>query len=100
MKNNDIIMFTSVKNYDIINIQKWIMEVSVSKSPTMSKFLDDFSRINFGMTASEAHEKQICVYCHATISIDTFRDELSVEEYLLSTLCQECQDNVFKPNKD
>jgi hypothetical protein len=37
-----------------------------------------------------------CPLCKDKISLDEFKDELSVKEYHISGMCQECQDKVFK----
>jgi hypothetical protein len=36
-----------------------------------------------------------CVCHNAPQSLDTFRDEISVKEFMISGLCQESQDSVF-----
>ncbi len=47
----------------------------------------------YGITASDAISQNVCVACKA--SAMTFRDQLSGREYLISGLCQTCQDAVF-----
>jgi len=38
----------------------------------------------------------LCVTCGTEdIEIQSFRDGLSVKEYMISGMCQECQDSVF-----
>ena len=37
----------------------------------------------------------ICPFCTNPISKDEFRDELSLKEYQISGLCQNCQDEMF-----
>ena len=42
-----------------------------------------------------------CMTCSCKdITISSFRDELSVKEYTISGMCQECQDKVFGSEKD
>jgi len=36
-----------------------------------------------------------CVTCDNQITDDGFRDEISVKEYGISGMCQQCQDSVF-----
>ena len=74
----------------------WNGDSDMSKSPLMQKFLDDFTRINTGVSASVSQAVNHCVWCHK--SATEFRDPLSVKEYEISGLCQECQDKVFPPN--
>lgn len=46
-----------------------------------------------GVSRKEAELKSICQICKK--GIGPFRDELSLREYKISGLCQECQDGVF-----
>lgn len=40
--------------------------------------------------------KRICPLCKATINgRDDFKDQLSINEYLISGMCQDCQDKTF-----
>ena len=41
----------------------------------------------------------ICPFCKLQITLNDFRDILSVKEYNISGLCQNCQDDVFEENK-
>lgn len=36
-----------------------------------------------------------CPFCLKSISTDSFRDELSLKEFHISGLCQQCQDEMF-----
>jgi len=40
-----------------------------------------------------------CSWC-TTYPMSKFRDELSVKEYQISALCQECQDQTFQEEED
>lgn len=44
----------------------------------------------------DAIEHGFCPICKEVISIDEFKDALSLKEYRISGLCQECQDKIFK----
>lgn len=59
----------------------------------MLKFKNNLAKNMFGKTATECEDQKICVSCHK--SITKFSDALSVKEYNISGLCQECQDSVF-----
>ena len=65
----------------------------VGKSGEFEQFISDV----FGIERAEAIEEEKCVAipigCGKAIS--DFRDSLSIEEYRISGLCQECQDRVF-----
>jgi len=40
-------------------------------------------------------ENSKCVFCKKEIVNEDFRDKLSLKEYQISGMCQECQDKVF-----
>jgi len=39
--------------------------------------------------------KDVCVTCDNKITDNSFKDEISIKEYSISGMCQECQDGVF-----
>ena len=41
-------------------------------------------------------EHGFCPLCNQPVSKDEFKDELSKKEYVISGMCQSCQDDVFK----
>lgn len=45
--------------------------------------------------AVEDFDNKLCPICKDKINLDDFRDVLSVEEYRISGLCQDCQDKTF-----
>ena len=59
---------------------------------------DEYSLKMFGRSCTLAFAAHQCVACGG--SADYFKDELSVKEYLISTLCQRCQDDVFEETED
>ena len=54
---------------------------------------DELSLKMFGRSCTLALAARQCVACGG--GADYFKDLLSVKEYLISTLCQDCQDAVF-----
>jgi len=54
---------------------------------------DELSLKMFGRSSSLAFAAHQCVACGG--SAEFFKDELSVKEYLISFLCQDCQNSVF-----
>lgn len=84
----------------------------MAKSPEMKRVLDSITAALFkGRTLSEAHETKTCVGCGKSVlkwsNVDpigpdwNFRDNLSLREYRISGLCQECQDKAFAdPDSD
>ena len=50
----------------------------------------------YGITHTEALARRICVDCKTfKVEANDFRDDLSRKEYMISALCQSCQDGVF-----
>jgi len=45
-------------------------------------------------------EKQICPLCDKKVNINDFRDNLSIKEFTISGLCQECQDKIFNETEE
>jgi len=43
----------------------------------------------------ELVEKNVCPICLQDINMRDFKDNLSVKEYRISGLCQNCQDKIF-----
>jgi hypothetical protein len=43
----------------------------------------------------KAVEEGLCPLCKQQIKADSFRDELSIKEFVISGMCQSCQDDVF-----
>lgn len=44
---------------------------------------------------AELVKESICPFCHVPVDTEGFRDQLSVKEFAISGLCQNCQDEVF-----
>ena len=60
----------------------------MERSETMQKSIDRLTENMFGKT-----EKGHCVFCKE--KINGFRNELSLEEFYISGICQKCQDEIF-----
>ncbi len=74
------------------------MTTPSEKSPDMETFLDDLGRILFGVSRTEAIEGDICIECKGPAT--EFRDDLSRKEFMISGMCQKCQDETFGPDED
>lgn len=48
-----------------------------------------------GIDRIKSITEKTCPFCSKTITLDSFRDELSLKEFHISGLCQGCQDKVF-----
>jgi uncharacterized CHY-type Zn-finger protein len=64
------------------------------KTPEMEKFLDEIGLAAFGRSHSLAQAGRGCVMCGKPAT--EFRNELNRREYNISSICQQCQDEVFK----
>ena len=64
----------------------------MSKSPEMEHALDRLSNALFGYGRIEGK----CAACGKDVDVaEDFVDEISIREYGISRMCQECQDGVF-----
>jgi len=69
----------------------------VMRSPEMQKFLDGFTKQEFGRTMNDP----VCVTCGSSkINRQDFKDDLSWKEFGISHMCQSCQDSVFGDGTD
>ena len=67
-------------------------KVPTSKSPAIEKVLEAISQ-GLANTRSQAFEHKTCVLCGKDAG--TFTDARSQSEYLISGMCQTCQDRIF-----
>lgn len=62
-----------------------------NKAPVIQKFL-----IEIAPHGKQAYETgDTCALCGAKVTIDSFKDTISIKEYGISGMCQACQDKVF-----
>ena len=61
------------------------------KAPAIEGFL---AALN-GVHRCDAIERKTCATCGASVTLDSFKDELSLKEFHISAMCQTCQDSVF-----
>jgi len=58
--------------------------------------IDQFITKALGIQRRESIQREVCAVCHKKVDPKTdFRDELSLKEYSISGMCQECQDKIF-----
>jgi hypothetical protein len=69
-----------------------------NKSEPMQKALDNLAEGLFGMKKTDAVYGKNCVACKKQAV--NFRDSISIREYQISGLCQECQDKVFEADEE
>lgn len=62
----------------------------------MQDLKDSLSKKLYGMTLTEALEKNICVDCKKGITEKSFYSEAGKKEYFTSGLCEFCFDKIFK----
>ena len=67
---------------------------ATNKSPEIRDLMNYF--LDSNITREEAISEALCVMCDATdVGYHSFRDTLSVDEYQISGMCQECQDSIW-----
>ena len=55
----------------------------------------DIGQLIYGRSIGDCLKSLVCIDCGRNIGEVPFRDEISQREYLISSLCQICQDNIF-----
>ena len=48
-----------------------------------------------GIDRRKAITSKLCSFCGVSVTLDSFKDELSLKEFHVSGLCQKCQDKAF-----
>ena len=48
-----------------------------------------------GVDRREAITSKTCPCCGSAVTLDSFKDELSLKEFGISGMCQTCQDDLF-----
>ena len=48
-----------------------------------------------GVDRREAITTKSCATCGQDVTLDSFKDELSLKEFHISGMCQTCQDDLF-----
>tara|TARA_R100000152_G_C6778709_1_gene209583 strand:+ start:374 stop:631 length:258 start_codon:yes stop_codon:yes gene_type:complete len=75
-----------------LNMSDTEFKVPTSKSPAIERVLEAVSQ-TLANTRSQAFEHKTCVLCGKEAG--TFTDARSQSEYLISGMCQTCQDRIF-----
>jgi ribosomal protein S27AE len=70
--------------------QEWKPEPT-EKAPEMDAFITSL----FGIDRKESVKNKTCATCGEDVELGDFKDELSLKEFHISAMCQECQDGVF-----
>ena len=58
--------------------------------------VDEIIKALTGFGRKEAINERVCVFCAKPVTLDSFKDELSLKEYHIGGMCQECQDKVYE----
>ena len=72
------------------NDNNWIPQPSV-KSPEIDATIIALTGIDRKQTITDKR----CVWCSKKVTFESFKDELSLKEYQISGICQDCQNRVF-----
>ena len=74
-----------------------MLEEVPGKTPEMEAALENMARKMYGRSRKDP----ACVTCGSIkVKREDFRDELSWREFLISHMCQECQDKTFGEESD
>jgi len=61
--------------------------------------IEDLIQSVFGVDRRECIQQNVCTWCGSQVK--EFSDSLSRKEYMISGMCQECQDRAFaEPDDD
>ena len=69
---------------------EWTPKAS-DKAPEMDAFITSL----FGVDRKESVANKTCATCGMDVELEDFKDEISLKEFHISAMCQECQDGVF-----
>jgi len=59
------------------------------KTPEMEEFIKQ----TFGIDRRKCIEDDVCVFCGKEAKV--FKDQRSIDEFAISGMCQQCQDETF-----
>ena len=66
------------------------------KTKKMINLINDISKGFFKRSYTQSLRNKICIICGDKVNLDnSFRDKISKQEYIISGLCQKCQDKTF-----
>ena len=71
-------------------MMEWTPKAS-DKAPAMDAFITSL----FGVNRKESIVNKVCATCGMDVELEDFKDEISLKEFHISAMCQECQDGVF-----
>lgn len=74
-------------------LKEWNQFEKEEDEKAMERCKEEMANQMFGRSRKECFDKLICVTCGK--EIDGFRNNISLKEYRISGMCQECQDGVF-----
>lgn len=57
--------------------------------------VDNFLKEVVGVDRKDAITNKTCPFCGTAVTLDSFKDELSLKEFHISGLCSKCQDEMF-----
>lgn len=66
----------------------------MGRDPGLQRAIDSVAKRFYGRTNTEALKDQICVDCGKPAT--EFKDRISKQDYLITGLCQQCQDDMYE----
>ena len=70
--------------------EQWLPQPS-PKSAELDEIIIALTGIDRKQTIADKR----CAFCATKVTLDSFKDELSLKEYQISGICQDCQVRVF-----
>jgi len=67
----------------------------IARPTEKDESIDSFISDTLGFDRRGAVSSNTCATCGCDVSLDSFKDELSLKEYHISGMCQKCQDDFF-----
>ena len=85
----------SMRTWIIQRLDKELNPKAKPKPPEIEKVLNAISAFEGSIPRIEAIETMRCAKCLDEIFEDSFRDQVSKDEYLIAGRCQSCQDKFW-----
>jgi len=80
--------------YDLPKLK--IKNMNWNPQPTKkSEGIESFLKDSLGVDRRKSITQKVCPFCSKAVTLDSFKDELSLKEFHISGLCQSCQDSIF-----
>jgi hypothetical protein len=90
----DIGCYDAGMAYDLPKLK--IKNMNWNPQPTKkSEGIESFLKDSLGVDRRKSITQKVCPFCSQAVTLDSFKDELSLKEFHISGLCQSCQNSIF-----